>query len=41
MYGPWFENLLGLKPWDLARMSTSDVALRLAWVKNRLKPEEE
>jgi len=31
--GPWFEHLLGLKPWDLERMSTYDVALRLAWVK--------
>jgi len=39
-YGPWFEHLLGLKPWDLERMSTDDVALRLVWVKSYLNREE-
>lgn len=33
-YGPLFEHLLNLKPWDLERMSTDDVQLRLAWIKD-------
>jgi len=31
---------LGLKPWDLERMSTADVAYRLLWVKRQLKNPE-
>lgn len=32
-YGPLFEHLLNLKPWDLERMSTEDVLIRLEWIK--------
>lgn len=37
MYGPLFEHLLGLKPWDLERMSRAQVAHRLAWVKKNVE----
>jgi hypothetical protein len=33
MYGPLFEHKLGLKPWDLERMTRAQVAYRLAWLK--------
>lgn len=41
VYGPLFEHLLGLKPWDLERMSTRDVVLRLEWLKDYQKQMEE
>lgn len=36
-YGPWFEHLLGLKPWDLERLTTAQVVDRLIWVKDQLE----
>jgi hypothetical protein len=29
-----FEHLLGLKPWDLERMTTAAVMNRLEWIKD-------
>jgi hypothetical protein len=40
MYGPLFEHLLGLKPWDLDRMDRDQVALRLQWLKHHQKSGE-
>jgi hypothetical protein len=37
MYGPLFEHWLGLKPWDLERMTLSQVTGRLAWIKNQVE----
>ena len=34
-YGPMFEHWLGLKPWDLERMTLDQVAHRLSWLKRR------
>jgi hypothetical protein len=33
IYGPLFEHWLGLKPWDLDRLSRAQVEYRLAWLK--------
>lgn len=32
-YGPLFEHWLNLKPWDLERMTRSQVEQRLEWIK--------
>ena len=33
MYGPLFEHWLGLRPWDLDRMTRAQVTQRLEWLK--------
>ena len=40
MYGPLFEHLLGLKPWDLERMTRAQVEFRLAWLKRQRESGE-
>jgi hypothetical protein len=40
MYGPLFEHLLGLKPWDLERMTRAQVTWRLDWLKRQRESGE-
>jgi len=35
-----FEHWLGLKPWDLERMTRAQVAHRLAWLKRNTERGE-